>query len=70
MGRRLARPLPDREPPWRTKAKSKLVVLLTDGDNNAGRVTPLTATEAAKALGIRIYTIGAGTNGEVPFPFH
>jgi Ca-activated chloride channel homolog len=51
------------------EAKSKLVVLLTDGDNNAGRVTPLTATEAAKALGIRIYTIGAGTNGEVPFPF-
>lgn len=52
------------------EAKSKLLVLLTDGDNNAGRVTPLTATEAAKALGIRIYTIGAGTNGEVPFPFN
>ena len=51
------------------EAKSKLIVLLTDGDNNAGRVTPLTATEAAKALGIRVYTIGAGTNGEVPFPF-
>ena len=52
------------------QAKSKLVVLLTDGDNNAGRVTPLTAAEAAKALGIRVYTIGAGTNGEVPFPLH
>jgi Ca-activated chloride channel homolog len=51
------------------EAKSKLIVLLTDGDNNAGRVTPLTATEAAKALGIRVYTIGAGTNGDVPFPF-
>ena len=51
------------------EAKSKLIVLLTDGDNNAGRVTPLTATEATKALGIRMYTIGAGTNGEVPFPF-
>jgi Ca-activated chloride channel homolog len=52
------------------EAKSKLIVLLTDGDNNAGRVTPLTATEASKALGIRIYAIGAGTNGEVPFPFN
>ena len=50
--------------------KTKLIVLLSDGDNNAGRVTPLTAAEAAKALGIRIYTIGAGTNGRaVPFPF-
>ena len=52
------------------EAKTKLIVLLSDGDNNAGRVTPLTAAEAAKALGIRIYTIGAGTKeGEVPFPF-
>ena len=51
------------------EAKSKLIVLLTDGDNNAGRVSPLTATEATKALGIRVYTIGAGTNGEAPFPF-
>jgi len=50
------------------EAKTKLIVLLTDGDNNAGRVTPLTAAEAAKALGIRIYTIGAGTDGLVPFP--
>ncbi len=49
-------------------AKSKLIVLLTDGDNNAGRVSPLTAAEAAGALGIKIYTIGAGTNGTVPFP--
>ncbi len=52
------------------EAKTKLIVLLSDGDNNAGRVTPVTAAEAAKALGIRIYTIGAGTQGEaVPFPF-
>lgn len=52
------------------EAKTKLIVLLSDGDNNAGRVTPLTAAEAAKALGIRIYTIGAGTQGQaVPFPF-
>jgi len=51
------------------EAKTKLIVLLTDGDNNAGKVQPLTAAEAAKALGIRIYTIGAGTDGEAPFPF-
>jgi Ca-activated chloride channel family protein len=51
------------------EAKSKIVVLLTDGDNNAGRVTPLTAAEAAKALGIKVYTIGSGTRGNAPFPF-
>ncbi len=51
------------------EAKTKLIVLLTDGDNNAGKVTPVTAAEAAQALGIRIYTIGAGTEGEAPFPF-
>jgi Ca-activated chloride channel family protein len=50
-------------------AKTKLIVLLTDGDNNAGKVTPLTAAEAAKALGIRVYTIGAGTRGMAPYPF-
>ncbi len=50
------------------EAKTKLIVLLTDGDNNAGKVMPRTAAEAAKTLGIRIYTIGAGTEGEVPFP--
>lgn len=49
-------------------AKTKLIVLLTDGDNNAGKVMPLTAAEAAHALGIRIYTIGAGTRGNAPFP--
>lgn len=51
-------------------AKTKLIVLLTDGDNTAGKVLPLTAAEAAKALGVRIYTIGAGTRGMAPFPVH
>lgn len=50
------------------EAKTKLIVLLTDGDNNAGKVMPLTAAEAANALGIRIYTIGAGTRGYAPYP--
>jgi Ca-activated chloride channel family protein len=50
------------------EAKSKIIVLLTDGDNNAGKVTPATAAEAAKALGIKIYTIGAGTRGFAPMP--
>lgn len=50
------------------KAKSKIVILLTDGMNNAGKVSPLTAAEAAEALGIKVYTIGAGSRGEVPVP--
>jgi Ca-activated chloride channel family protein len=50
------------------RAKSRIIVLLTDGDNNAGKIPPLTAAEAAAAIGIKIYTIGAGTNGLVPFP--
>lgn len=49
-------------------AESKVVILLTDGVNNAGQIDPLTAAEAAKALGIRIYTIGAGRPGQVPVP--
>ena len=49
-------------------SKSRIVVLLTDGDNNAGKVSPATAAEAAKALGVKVYTIGAGTNGYVPMP--
>ena len=49
-------------------SKSKIVVLLTDGDNNAGKVPPATAAEAAKALGIKVYTIGAGTRGFAPMP--
>jgi len=51
-----------------TDGKSKVVVLLTDGRNNAGRVDPLTAAELAATLGIRVYTIGAGTVGAVPYP--
>ena len=50
------------------EAKSRIVVLLTDGDNNAGKVSPATAAEAAKALGIKIYAIGAGTRGYAPVP--
>ncbi|MCX8073917.1 MAG: VWA domain-containing protein [Candidatus Binatia bacterium] len=49
-------------------AKSKVIVLLTDGQNNAGKVSPKTAAEAAATLGIRVYTIGAGTRGLAPFP--
>ncbi len=48
--------------------KSKIVVLLTDGKNNCGKVSPLTAAEAAKALGVKVYTIGAGVRGEAPMP--
>ena len=50
------------------ESKSKIVVLLTDGDNNAGKVTPQTAAEAAKALGIKIYAICAGSRGYAPVP--
>lgn len=51
-----------------SKARGKVIVLLTDGVNNAGEVDPLTAAEAARALGIRVYTIGAGRPGQVPVP--
>lgn len=51
-----------------SNAKSRIIILLTDGVNNAGAVNPLTAAEAAKALGIKIYTIGAGMRGEAPMP--
>ncbi|ALJ56431.1 von Willebrand factor type A domain protein [Candidatus Xiphinematobacter sp. Idaho Grape] len=49
-------------------AKSKVLILLTDGANNAGCISPLTAAEAARVLGIKIYTIGAGSSGPVPYP--
>lgn len=49
-------------------AKSRIIILLTDGVNNAGAVNPLTAAEAAKALGIKVYTIGAGIRGDAPVP--
>jgi len=51
-----------------SKAKTKFVVLLTDGQNNAGRITPQTAADAAAALGIKVYTVGAGTRGVAPYP--
>lgn len=49
-------------------AKSRIMVLLTDGMNNAGAANPATAAEAAKALGIKVYTVGAGTRGQAPMP--
>jgi Ca-activated chloride channel family protein len=49
-------------------SKSKIVVLLTDGQNNAGKIAPATAAEAAKVLGVKVYTIGAGARGEAPIP--
>jgi Ca-activated chloride channel family protein len=50
------------------KSKSKIVILMTDGVNNAGKVPPLTAAEAAQALGVKVYTIGVGTRGLAPMP--
>jgi Ca-activated chloride channel family protein len=49
-------------------SKSKVIVLLTDGCNNMGKISPLLAAETAKALGVKIYTIGAGVRGEAPMP--
>ena len=51
-----------------SKAKSKVVILLTDGSNNSGDISPLTAAEIAKTLGIRVYTIGIGTNDVANYP--
>jgi len=51
-----------------TESKAKVIILLTDGVSNAGKVMPLTAAEAAGALGVKIYTIGAGTEGLAPYP--
>lgn len=51
-----------------SKAKSKVVILLTDGSNNMGDISPMTAAQIAKSLGIRVYTIGVGTNGVAPYP--
>lgn len=52
-----------------SKAKSKVIILLTDGTNNRGDISPLTAAEMAKSFGIRVYTIGVGTNGTAPYPY-
>lgn len=51
-----------------TPAKSKVVVLLTDGMNNSGKISPAAAAEAAKTFGVKIYTIAAGVRGEAPVP--
>jgi Ca-activated chloride channel family protein len=50
------------------KSKSRIVILMTDGENNAGKIAPLTAAEAARALGVRVYTIGVGMQGKAPMP--
>jgi Ca-activated chloride channel homolog len=50
------------------QSKSKIVILMTDGQNNAGKVAPLTAAEAAQALAVKVYTIGVGMRGMAPMP--
>lgn len=52
-----------------SQSKSKVIILLTDGMNNAGEIAPVTAAEIAKTFGIRVYTIGVGTKGMAPTPF-
>lgn len=49
-------------------AKSKVIILLTDGVNNTGQIAPLTAAEIAQVFGIKVYTIGVGTTGRAPYP--
>lgn len=51
-----------------SKAKSKVIILLTDGTNNTGQISPNTAADIAKSFGIRVYTIGVGTNGTARYP--
>lgn len=51
-----------------SQSKSKVVILLTDGENNGGQIPPLTAKELAKATGVRVYTIGVGTDGYAQIP--
>ena len=51
-----------------SKAKSKVIILLTDGSNNMGDISPLTSAQIAKSFGIRVYTIGVGTNKVAPYP--
>ncbi len=52
-----------------TPAKSKVLILLTDGVNNSGKISPLAAAEAAGTLGVKVYTIGVGARGKAPIPF-
>jgi Ca-activated chloride channel family protein len=51
-----------------TATKTKVVILLTDGVNNSGKISPLAAAEAARALGVKVYTIGVGVRGKAPIP--
>jgi Ca-activated chloride channel family protein len=51
-------------------AKSKVIILLTDGMNNTGKISPIAAAEASKAMGVKIYTIGVGVRGMAPIPVH
>ena len=50
------------------KDKSKIVILMTDGENNSGKISPLTAAEVAQSLGVKVYTIGIGIRGKAPYP--
>ena len=50
------------------ESRSRILVVMTDGQNNAGSVAPLTAADAASALGVKVYTIGVGTRGSAPYP--
>ena len=52
-----------------SQAKSKVIILLTDGVNNSGEIAPVTAAEIAQTFGLRVYTIGVGTQGEAPYPY-
>ena len=51
-----------------SEAVSKVIILLTDGVNNAGQIAPVTAAEIARSLGIKVYTVGVGTRGTAPYP--
>ncbi len=51
-----------------SEGKSKVIILLTDGENNAGNIDPITAAEIARGFGIKVYTVGVGQGGLVPFP--
>jgi Ca-activated chloride channel family protein len=53
-----------------SKAKSKVIILLTDGRNNAGELHPLSAAQVAEAVGVRVYTVGAGSRGTALYPVH
>ena len=53
-----------------SKAKSKVIILLTDGSNNGGEISPEMSADIAKQFGIRVYTIGVGKNGEAPYPYY